>query len=491
MASNSYKVLLVYPGITSYATNLRRIVPPLGLAYLASYLEAGGIEVAIIDSALEGYDNVRDEGRGMCTYGLDDDELARRIRAFNPALVGVTFPFSCQRRNSVAACRVAKSVDPGIRTVVGGVHVTAMPEQTLADHPEIDFVVRGEGEDVLLSLVRALCDDVDYTDIEGLAFWDSTGVPTVKGNPDVIEDVEALPFPARHLLNMERYLDINVPHGPYARGKRTGNILTSRGCPGRCIYCSSCNFSGRIFRARSPESVFREIDLLVNEYRAEELQFEDDNLTFDKDRANEIFRRLRNYNLVWCTPNGVRIDRVDADMLKLMKESGCYQLTFGIESGNQRVLHKVIRKPIVLDRVKPLVDEAKRLGILVHLFFMVGLPTETREEMLETLAFAKKVNPDSASFSIATPLPGSDLYARAVREEMLFDGFTFEDTIYRKACMKIEGFEKEEFEEFVDRLNYRFNASLVYRNPPRFFKKYFRSFARAPASIFKSFRKNA
>jgi len=174
-----------------------------------------------------------------------------------------------------------------------------------------------------------------------------------------------------------------------------------------------------------------------------------------------------------------------------MKESGCYQLTFGIESGNKRVLHKVIRKPLNLDEIKPIVVQAKKLGILVHLFFMVGLPTESRKEMLETLKFAKYLNPDSASFAIAVPLPGSDLYGYALENNLLLDRFKFEDTIFRKSCLKIDGFTPEEFEEFVDKLNYKFNISLIYRDPARFFKKYFKFFIRRPSKIIKSFRKNA
>lgn len=490
--NKSYRVLLIYPNITTYVANLRRITPPLGLAYLAAYLEKNKINVFILDSALEGYDELYNKHDGMITYGLKMEEVKKRVKKINPNLIGVTYPFSCQSENVIEICKAVKEVNGNIKVVVGGVHASALPENILENQKEIDFVVIGEGEETLFELVQNLKTKADnFEQIKGIAYRDRDSGIKLNQRREAIKDIDQIPFPARHLLGTENYIRINAPHGPYAKRKRVGNIMTSRGCPGMCLYCSSYKFFGRQFRARKIESIFKEIDILIEKYGIEEIQFEDDNLTFDRKRAREIFKRLKDYDLVWCTPNGVRIDTIDKEMLKLMKESGCYQLTFGIESGNERVLHKIIRKPINLKKIKPIIDEVKRLGILVHLFFMIGLPTETKKEMLETLKFAKYLNPDSASFAIATPLPGSDLYDYALENNLLLDKFRFEDTIYRKACMRIKGFKPEEFEKFVDKLNYSFNLSLIYRNPYRFFKKYFNFFMRRPNKILKSFRKNA
>ncbi len=490
--NKNYRVLLIYSNITTYVANLRRIIFPLSLAYLAAYLEKNKISVSILDSALEGYNELYDRRDGMITYGLSKEEIKRRIKEINPNLVGVTFPFSCQAKNAFEVCRAVKEVNKDIKVVAGGIHASALPKDILQNQKDIDFVVIGEGEETLLELVENLKKQTqNFKHIKGIAYREKGGDVAINERREAINNIDQIPFPARHLLKIEDYIKINVPHGPYTKKKRVGNIFTSRGCPGMCLYCTSWKFFGRQFRARTVDSIFKEIDLLIQQYSIEELQFEDDNLTFDRERAKEIFKRLKDYNLVWCVPNGVRIDTIDNEMFKLIKESGCYQLTFGIESGNKRVLHKVIRKPIDLKKIKPIVNEAKRLGILVHLFFMIGLPTETKKEMLETLKFAKYLNPDSASFSIATPLPGSDLYDYALQNDLLLDGFKFEDTIYRKSCMKIEGFTPEEFEKFVDKLNYNFNLSLIYRNPYRFFKKYMNFFIRKPSKIIKSFRKNA
>jgi len=490
--NKNYKVLLIYPNVTTYITNLRRIIPPLSLAYLAAYLEKNKIDVSVLDSAVEGYHKLHSKHNEMITYGLSMEEIKGRIKEINPDLVGVTFPFSCQSKNVFEMCRAVKEANKNIKVVVGGVHASAMSKNILQNQKDIDFVVIGEGEETLLELVENLKEQAEnFKHIKGIAYREKDGGIALNEKREAIKNIDQIPFPARHLLKMEDYIKINIPHGPYTRKKRVGNIMTSRGCPGMCLYCASWKFFGRQFRARTVDSIFEEIDLLIREYGIEELQFEDDNLTFDRERAKEIFKRLKNYNLAWCTPNGVRIDTIDEEMLRLIKESGCYQLTFGIESGNERVLHEVIRKPIDLKKVKPIVDEAKKLGILVHLFFMVGLPTETKKEMLETLKFAKYLNPDSASFSIAAPLPGSDLYDYALQNNLLVDKFRFEDTIYRKSCMRIKEFTPEEFEKFVDKLNYSFNLSLIYRNPYRFFKKYMNFLIRKPSKIIKSFRKNA
>ncbi|MFH1308994.1 MAG: radical SAM protein [Patescibacteria group bacterium] len=490
--NKNYKVLLIYPNVTSYSNNLRRIIPPFSLMYLAAYLEENKINVSILDSALEGYNELYDENNGMVTYGLNMEKIKKRVKEINPDLVGVTYPFSCQSKNVLEICETIKEIDRNIKIVVGGVHASALSENIIKNHKTIDFVVVGEGEETLLDLVENLNKEVkDFKNIKGIVYREKDDSLIINEKREHIKNINKIPLPARHLLKIEDYIKINVPHGPYAKEKRVGNILTSRGCPGMCLYCASWKFFGRQFRARTIDSIFKEIDLLIKNNKIKEIQFEDDNLTFDKKRAKEIFKRLKGYNLSWCTPNGVRIDTIDKEMLKLMKESGCYQLTFGIESGNKRVLHKVIRKPINLDKIKPIIDEAKKIGVLVHLFFMVGLPTETKKEMLETLKFAKYLNPDSASFAIAAPLPGSDLYDYAIKNNLLLDGFKFEDTIYRKSCMKIKEFRPKEFEEFVDKLNYSFNFSLIYRNPYRFFKKYLNFFVRKPSKIIKSFRKNA
>lgn len=488
---SQYKILLIYPRITSYKKNLRRVTPPLGLAYIAAVLEKEGYEVSIFDVALEGYENIEPINEDLIVYGLKLNEIKKRIQDFLPNIIGVTFPFSSQSENVLDICRIAKEISNDLTVVVGGVHASALPKETLLKNKEIDYVVIGEGEYTFLELVNNLKNSKDVSAIKGIAYRKSSDSIQINQPRELIQDLDSLPFPARHLLDMEKYMKINTWHAPYAKKSEVGNIITSRGCPGACIYCSSHKVFGHKFRARKVDKIIEEIEFLISEYGIEELQFEDDNLTFDRKRAMELFIKIDKYKLSWCTPNGVRIDRVDNQMLKLMKKSGCYQLTFGIESGNEYVVNRIIRKGINLKQVKPIVREAKRLGILVHLFFMIGLPGETKKQMNDTLRFAKYLNPDSASFAIATPLPGSKLYDICLEKGYLKENFKFEDTLYRKANINTPDFSTQDLEKLADKMNYNFNLSLCYKNPLRFIKKYKHFLVTKPMSLFKAFRKNA
>ncbi len=378
------KILLISPNKTIPKVDSKRIAPPLGLMYIASILEKNGINVKILDTALEGYDNEREEGKKI-TYGLMDSQITERINQINPNIVGITFPFSSEIRNVYKLCSLIRKINKGIKVVVGGIHPTFTKKFTQTNK-DIDVIICGEGEYKFLDFV-----------LNG------------KVTDNKIVDVNKLPLPARHLVDIEKYIKINKFHSPYSKYKRVMNLATSRGCASECIFCSSSNFFGHKVRGRTPKSVLNEIKMLIKEYNIEEIQFEDDNIAYDKQRFKEILGGLKKLNIGWCLPNGVRVDNIDFELFKLMKESGCYQVTFAVESGNEKI-QKFIRKNIQLDRVKSLIDEAKKVDILTHIFFMLGFPNETEEQMDDTVKFAEYLSPDSCSFSIVTPLVGTKLY---------------------------------------------------------------------------------
>ncbi|MDP2212196.1 MAG: radical SAM protein [Candidatus Aquicultor sp.] len=211
---------------------------------------------------------------------------------------------------------------------------------------------------------------------------------------------------------MDTYFTINRPHGTTSVRTPNTSIITSRGCPAKCIFCSIHSVWGRKFRARSPESVLEEIRHLRDDYGIQELQFEDDNLTFDATRAKSIFQGMIDlkFDILWTTPNGVAAYALDDETLELMKKSGCYRICLAIESGNKEVLNKIIRKPLRLPIVKPLIAKVKDLGIAVDAFFVVGFPGETREQMADTFKFANGIGAENVNFFIATPYPGTKLY---------------------------------------------------------------------------------
>ena len=367
------KVLLIQPPCTIHEANLKDCSPALGLAYLAAALEAINLEVRILDAVVEGFDTEVSLGQGLKRYGLDFKEVEANIADFKPDLVGVSCLFSSQYNNAAEVARIAKAVSEDCPVVMGGAHPSVKCRDVMNDD-HVDFVVLGEGELSFPSLIKALNTGSDYSSIDGLAYRQGE---TVFVNPKTtyIENLDELPFPARHLLSMDKYFNIKRPAGA-VRFSRHTPLITSRGCPARCIFCSIHSVWGRRFRARSPENVLEEIRQIKEEYGIKELHFWDDNLTFKKDRAKSIFGMMieENIDVVWTTPNGIAAYAIDDELVDLMKKSGCYRVYLAVESGDEYVLHKIIRKPLKLERVKPLTKKLMDVGLYADAFFVAGKP---------------------------------------------------------------------------------------------------------------------
>jgi len=385
------------------------VTPPLGIAYLAAVLEKNGYKVSLLDCIVEGYDSPEKRNKHI-HLGLEWYEIEKRVRIFAPDVVGISCMFSLMFPEALKVAEIVKNIDINIKVVMGGAHPSSVPYDVLSNK-NIDFIVRGEGEATLLELVRCIeHEDADFSRIDGIGYKES-GVLKLNPKTRFIENLDQIPFPARHLLQMEKYYTIGEAHGGLKR-KRYASMITSRGCPGNCIYCSIHTVWGTHWRPRSPANVIDEIEHLVKDYGIEEIHFEDDNLTFDRERAKLIFQGIidRRLDITWTTPNGVAVWRLDEEMLKLMKKSGCYQINLGIESGNEQVLRRIIKKPLNLEKVRGIVKKIRELGIWAHGFFILGMPGETKQTMEDTINFATSLDLDSASFFIATPYPGTRLY---------------------------------------------------------------------------------
>lgn len=443
------------------ADSLRRIGEPLGLLYIAAALEQHGYVVKVIDSSAEGYSNITNLGDGYIHYGLNNQELLSRIKDFMPDAVGVSSLFSARMQETINVCRLAKQAGD-ITVIVGGLHPSLYPSDILKN-PDIDYIVMQEGEQRLIKLLGG------DKNIDGIAYKDN-GRIIINPPTSRINDLDNLAFPARHLLNLETYFDIAVPYAPFFKNHRVAQILTSRGCPGKCNFCSTVNYWGRKFRIRSVDNIIREIQTLKNTYNIGEVQFVDDNLTADPKRAKELFKRMKDLNLHWCTPHGLMLSTLDEEMLEIMGKSGCYQISLAVESASERVLKEIIHKNVNLKKVQYVVEKAHENGIGVHLLFLVGLPGETREEIHQTLDFPEKTAADSVSFFIASPLPGSQLYDYSLSKGYLHAGDFGMDL--KRAKMDIPkdspdnyGIEAKELERLVDQKTREFNEKAKKRNP--------------------------
>lgn len=454
------KILLMEPPVTlpEGAVNQQRmpVVPPLGVSYVAAVLEKLGYEVKVIDCLVEGFLTPTPSNGGMVRYGLTDQEIQRRISDFSPHVVGVSCVLTNKYKDAHHLCQLVKSFDPSVITIMGGAHPTTFPRLVMDDE-SVDFAVLGEGDYALPELIERIDKDLGFDDFDGLAFRKGNTV-VVNEKIKFIEDLDSLPFPARHLLPMKLYSQISQPHGDFLRMPFT-TMITSRGCPARCIFCSALKLWGKKYRIRSAENVLAEIKMLVDTYGIREIHFEDDNMTYNIQRAKQIFKGVidQKFNISWCAPNGLAVFALDEDTVTLMKQSGCFSVAIAIESGSQEVLDHIVHKPLNLAKVKPLVEKMRSIGLHTKGFFIIGFPDETRKQIQETMDFAKNVGLDWVALNIATPLPGTTMFDRCKEKGYLVGDFELSKLKYTIGSIKTTEFDPEYLQGLWQEINLSVN----------------------------------
>ena len=425
---SSMRVCLINPPrIQPKAWGKPNVFPPIAMATVAAVLEKKHA-VSIIDAPTEGWKNLLELDATKYRVGLSAETIAQRVEAFKPDVVALEIPFSGWSKTAFEVASTVKGVSRGIVVVLFGLHPSSSPEDCLLNR-DVDFVVVGEPECTVSELVDALAQrKTVFTGINGLGFRQE-GKPALTGKRAVIEDLDALPFPARHLLPMKVYAEA-VKENPL-RGevrKPWTIVITSRGCPYNCVFCSNCIVWGKKWRARSPKNVVDELEQAVKEFGVRQVDFSDDNMTLDKQRMEQICDLIveRGLRFEWFTPNGIRADTLDEALLRKMKKAGCKKIRIAPESGVQRVVDEVIGKNLDLKSVEAAVVACKRVGIKVGCFFVIGLIGETKADIEETIKFAyklKRLGADTFIFSIAMPLYGTAFYEQAKAGGFLREGF--------------------------------------------------------------------
>ncbi len=458
--------MLIYPPNLLLPSNAKKAILPIGIAYLAAELRAGGAHVDVLDCVIEDI-NTEYFFNGTEYFGLRLEEIKARIAEGSYDVVGVSCQFSNLVEMSVEVCRVAKEECGVAHVVVGGSHASASPEALLESNI-IDYVFIGESEKSILEFSRAL-DEKNVSSIrkiDGLAYMDN-GKVHISPKRSFIENLDEIHFPARDLFPMEKYFTMSSPMGGVYKSKRNTTIITSRGCTAKCSFCATTRFWGTKFRYRSAENVLRELQELKETYGVEEVQFQDDNFTLNKKRALEICQGMRDrkLNLHWSTPQGIALWAIDEEIIDSMSMSGCHYAAAAIESGNQRVLREVINKPLKLDKVPSLCKHFKKRGITLSAFFVVGFPDETLDEIRETFDFASKCNLDLANFVFATPLPGSPLWKQAEEENLFAENFSLKDVRFDVPSLRSKNWEISEFLETVQSCKRKFFIKTFFRNP--------------------------
>lgn len=434
--------------------------PPLGLAYLASMVREEHT-VKIVDAAAQ---------------GLDRGDVRRIIKAFDPQVVGITATTSMMM-DAYRMAAMAKQVHENCWVVIGGPHVSFTPEKTLQECPSIDIVVRGEGEATFSHLVEALAAKAGYTDVAGISF---TSNGRVVHNPPrrLIQDIDDLPFPSYDLLPMDRY---------QLRGEPFGAVITSRGCPFNCTFCSSSLQFGKQWRSHSPQRIVEELSFLHDEYGKKEIEFLDDTFTLDQQRVHEIADLIQREGLDISWSASSRVDTFPAQAAHHMAKAGCHTVYFGIESGSQKTLN-AMGKGITLQQSVTAVHNAQQAGLSTLGSFIIGFPDEDSQDVNTTIRFSKKVGVDLAQFTIATPYPGTRLWRQAWKEGLLLT-FDWQRFTSLQPVMKLKHFTATQIKKMLVKA-----YTTFYLRPKMVVKDIIRDqgfmFRKALSYLFQSFRRS-
>jgi len=403
-----HKILFLSPPFYLKDNDKPYVEPPLGILYLASVLERSDFEVEILDCVIE-EPKPHDIGNGWYHFGLTFHEIERRLERTHPDVVCISTMFSNLAEMSRQIAKIAKTMYPDVPIVHGGVHPTVLPSAVLNDG-YADFVVLGEGERTLVELLNALDGTGNVEKVKGIAWRVANGAIKFSPQRETSRELDELPFPARHLIDLKKYWACS-PHIATRMRREYANMITSRGCPYQCVFCSVHTIAGRTWRSRSPANVVSEIEELYNRFGVREIHFEDDNLSLRPDRLSMICDLIveRGLDIRWTTPNGVHANHLSRSLLKNMKRSGCYAICIGVENGDQNFLQKVIRKHLDLNRVRQVLGWCKELNLFCTGFFILGIPGEDFRSFENTIGFAINSNFDLAEFYLAAPYPGTDL----------------------------------------------------------------------------------
>ena len=408
--------------------------PPLGLAYLASALEAAGAEVQVLDYVV---------------YPFDEKKLYTVIKTFKPHMVGAT-AVTMTVDNALKVLETVKHISPQLPTVMGGPHVTFAASKTLEQHPELDIVVLGEGERTVVELVQAIANENDWDSVRGIAYRRDNKVQVTSSRP-MIRDLDSLPPPARHLLPLGRYRALRMPI----------SMTTSRGCPFKCIFCVGRKMVGARVRYRSPAAVVDEMQSL-SEMGFHQINLADDLFTANRSHCLAVCDEInaRQLDIKWTS--FARVDTVSLNLLRRMRSAGCTAVSFGIESGDPAIL-KSIKKGITLDQVTAAVEMCNQAGVAPYASFILGLPGETEESIQQTLRFGKQLKQMGLMFGfhLLAPFPGTEIRERHTAYGIRILSNDWSDYHANRAIVETDGVSQSHLNDLIKTWEDEFNSHLA------------------------------
>ncbi|MHA1264251.1 MAG: B12-binding domain-containing radical SAM protein [Candidatus Helarchaeota archaeon] len=436
------KILLINPaGHTSKYkkhAGINFTAIPLGLAYIAATLEEDGHEVKALDAAC---------------FNISPEESKRWIKKFDPDLVGLQ-AFTPTVNYAVDYADAVKDVCPNAKVLIGGPHPTFMPDQTLNYTKNIDFVIRGEGEYTSVRLVNAIEKGTALKEVKGISYRYNGDI---HHNPDaaLIEDLDALPFPARHLFPIQHYRFF----GSRFKG---ASFISSRGCPFQCSFCSEAALFRHRWRPRSAQNVVDEMEYVQNKWKKSIIGFMDDCFALSKKRVWEICDEMKRRKIDCAWGCAMRVDIPDFNMLNKMAHHGCGMIYFGVESGNQAILNNV-KKGTSVEQTRKVFKWCRRLGIDTIASLAFGFPGETKQSVMKTIQFVIDLKPSFVVFASATPYPGTPFFEKALKEGLIkeipqdWSRYTLVDPV-----LELTNFTKEELKMILFYAYRKFHMRLQY-----------------------------
>ena len=446
------KILLIDPPFKRF-TGFVNFYFPVGLAYLAATVRISGHKTAIfdVDALQKGSDlDFSNEYKKLELYrqGLNNDthvvwrDIENILENYKPDLVGIT-AMTTKFGSVLKTAEVVKRYNPECMVVTGGPHPTFLAEQTLKSK-DIDMVVRGEGEKTFLELIKAIESNSDLGAVQGISFKRDGSI--IHNQPrKFIEDLDQIPFPARDLLmNQKNYTSEDV-----------GIIMTSRGCPFNCSYC--CHMWQKKVRNRSVDNVIKEIKEVKQQYGTRQFEFKDDTFTLNRKRIIQLCEGLISEKLKinWgCT---TRADLIDEELIKKMKKAGCNVIKLGIETGSEKIL-KDTKKGVTFEQMREAAKLLNKHNLFWSGYFMVGLPTETEEDIRKTCEFMEELNPHYAGLGVYNPFPKTELFEQGIRMGLIYPKVDLDhffktnpkDYFFINPSKRVENIDKQKFDALVN-----------------------------------------
>jgi magnesium-protoporphyrin IX monomethyl ester (oxidative) cyclase len=410
---------------------------PLGVTYLAAYIRHySDYEAQILDLYAEDFLKYTSRMEDSDVLNLATGKLLDAISLLKPEVIGFSALFLYQYNLVKELARAVRDTNSEIKIILGGFSTVAA-EVALHDIPALDMVFVGEAEKPLLKVIEGGFDGRSFEGINGIGYRKGNQIQ-INRTPDLVTDLSEIPFPAFDLLPLESYKEI--------LGRNEFPFLTSRGCPFNCNFCSSKLYAGNALRRRSHDDLMSEIKKLRDIYEIDFLWIRDDNFNCNKEHAKTFIRNLIEHNLTvpWCDSNALNVNSTDEELLDLCKASQCTEVIFAVESGSPRVLKEIMNKRVDLSHAMKMAEYCKRINLPFECYFVIGNPGETKEEIQQTIDFARLLQPDHCVFSIATPFPGTRYYETALERGYLKDDYqSITGMKYMQATMATEDFSTE------------------------------------------------